>query len=143
MERSNSDQLENKEFEEEFVFSTSKSGGPGGQHVNKTETKVELRFDVMNSGFLSEEEKELVLNRLSNRINIDGILIITSQKHRSQHKNREDTITRFYQLISEALTPEKERKPTKPPKSSKEKRLKDKKMDSLKKDRRKKPGDAE
>lgn len=143
MEQKDKQDPESRGFENEFTFITARSGGPGGQHVNKTESKVELRFDIDKSAILRENEKRLLKTRLSNRISSEGVLKVTSQISRSQHKNKEDTITKFYELINEALLPEKERKPTKPPRSSKEKRLKDKRIDSLKKDRRRKPGEEE
>ena len=127
-------------FESELVFSASRSSGPGGQHVNKTSTKVELRFNIPNSALLTDEEKEILLNKLRNKINSDGELIIVSQESRSQLKNKEATLTKFYELIEKALTPEKKRKPTKPTKAAKEKRLEEKRIQSKKKEQRKTPG---
>lgn len=130
-----------RDFRGELTFKTSRSGGPGGQHVNKTSTKVELRFDVNNSKLLTPDEKIIVLQKLSNRISQEGILIITSQESRSQLENKEITINKFNLLIAEALTPEKKRKATTPTKTSKEKRLGTKRILSQKKQNRKPPED--
>ena len=107
--------------------------------MNTTNTKVELRFDVDNSEILSDDEKERIKEKLDNRINNDGILIISSQASRSQHANRERTVEKFYKLLNAALQPEKKRKSTRPTKAAKEKRLQEKKHQSEKKDARRKP----
>ncbi len=133
------DHLKNRDFSNEFQFQASRSGGPGGQHVNTTSTKIELRFDIDASGLLSDDEKDRIKNKLKNRINNDGILVISSQTSRSQQANRERTIEKFYKLLNAALQPEKKRKPTMPSKAAKEKRLQEKKKRSEKKDARKKP----
>ena len=133
------DYINNRDFSSEFLFQASRSGGPGGQHVNTTNTKVELRFDVDNSEILSDDEKERIKEKLDNRINNDGILIISSQASRSQHANRERTVEKFYKLLNAALQPEKKRKSTRPTKAAKEKRLQEKKHQSEKKDARRKP----
>jgi len=134
------DQIRNRDFSSEFQFQASRSGGPGGQHVNTSSTKVELRFDVDGSSLLTDDEKERIKNKLPNRINNENILIISSQQSRSQHANRERTVEKFYKLINAALQPEKKRKPTRPSKAAKEKRLQKKKKISDKKEARKKPG---
>ena len=131
------DVLSGREFSKEFIFSASRSRGPGGQNVNKVSTKVELRFDVPNSNILTEEEKEILLIRLQKKINTEGFLIITSQSERSQLKNKEKTIEKFYALLKKSLTPGKKRKPTKPNAAAKEKRLEEKKWNAGKKERRK------
>ena len=107
----------------EFQFLTSRSSGPGGQNVNKVNSKVELRFDIQNSSLLSEEQKEILLAKLSTKISSEGILSIVSQRDRSQLTNKEDAIRKFYVLISKALKPLKHRKSTRPTKGSVEKRL--------------------
>jgi len=117
----------------ELHFTFSRSSGPGGQNVNKVNTKVTLRFNIAESALLDEEQKVLLLDKLKNWINKDGDLIIISQTTRSQLKNREEAIQKFYDLLNLALEKKKKRKPTKPSKSSVEKRLKDKKIQSEKK----------
>lgn len=131
------DILQNRDFSPEFTFNTSRSGGPGGQNVNKVSTKVELRFNVVESVLLWADEKEIILKNLENKINKDGELILVSQSERSQLANKEKVIEKFYMLLRKALTPQKKRKPTKQTKESKEKRLQKKRVISEKKSRRK------
>ena len=128
-----------KGFDKEIRYRTSRSSGAGGQHVNKVSTKVELLFDVLNSMVLTEEQKSVVLSKLKNRISGEGLLSLSCDETRSQAKNKEIVYERFVKLIEDALKPEKKRKQTKPTKSSVEKRLKQKKKVSEKKDLRKKP----
>ena len=130
--------LEERNFEKEFIFITSRSSGAGGQHVNKTNSKVELRFNILNSNILSDEEKEILQKNLSGRINKDEILQIVSQKTRSQIKNKKDCIKRFYLLLEEGLKIPKKRRKTKRSKQSILKRLQNKKRQSEKKDNRRK-----
>lgn len=99
---------------------------------------MELRFDISNSSILSEEQKQILLEKLANKITSDGILQVVSQKERSQILNKELCIHKFYKLIEKALTPAKKRKATRPTKASKEKRLANKKILSEKKSRRRK-----
>jgi ribosome-associated protein len=126
-------------FTEEMVFSTSRSGGPGGQNVNKVNTKVELRFNIKETALLTDEEKLILRSKLSNKINNRGELILVSEKHRTQLKNKQEVMEKFFSLIIAALTPPKKRIPVKPTKASKEKRLKSKKILSDKKKARKMP----
>lgn len=122
----------------ELNFKAVKSSGPGGQHVNKTASKMVLNFDVENSQFLSEEEKARIANKLSSRITGSGEIVLESGETRSQHKNKELVFKRFIDLIQKALKKEKLRKKTKPTKASKFKRLRSKKIRSEKKANRKK-----
>ena len=121
----------------EVKYGTSRSSGAGGQHVNKVSTKVELIFDVNGSAVLSEKQIMIIHEKLKNRISNEGLLILHCDETRSQLKNKEIVFMRFIALIEDALKPEKERKPTKPTKSSVEKRLYNKKKKSDKKDLRK------
>lgn len=130
--------LKGRNFIDEFVFKASRSSGAGGQNVNKVNTKVELRFNIKNSQLLSDVEKELMLKKLFKKINIQGELIIISQTDRSQLKNKENTIEKFYLLMKRALTLQPKRKVTKPTKASIEKRLEDKQKRSYQKLFRKK-----
>ena len=123
----------------ELSFSYSKSSGPGGQHVNKVNTRVELKFNVLLSEFLSSEQKNRITDKLKNRISTDGILTLYSQKERSQIRNKQSVIEKFTSLIRQALTPEKKRTPTKPTSSSIMKRLDEKRRKSEIKQIRKKP----
>lgn len=133
----NTDTIKDRDFSREFVFITSRSSGPGGQNVNKVSTKIELRFHVINSTLLTDYEKEIILIKLASKINNDGYLMVVSQSERTQLKNKEKTIEKFYSLLTKALTPKKTRKPTQPSKTSKEKRLETKRIQSEKKQRRK------
>jgi len=117
----------------ELTFKTSRSGGKGGQNVNKVSSKVELDFDVLNSAFLTEEQKALLYKKLGGRINNEGILQVISQTGRSQLGNKEIAISNFEQLIRYAFKPEKKRKLTKPSKASKARRIESKKKHSEKK----------
>ncbi len=132
-------QFSERLFELEFVFTASRSSGPGGQNVNKVNSKIELRFNIPASVLLSDEEKILLMEKLKNRINSQGELIIVSQDDRSQLKNKENTIVKFYQLLQHALTPQKMRKPSKPSMASRHRRLENKRRLSEKKKDRKPP----
>lgn len=114
----------------EFTFQTSRSSGPGGQNVNKVNSKVELRFNISASTLLTDEQKEILTLKLATKINAEGFLIIVSQRDRSQLANKEDVIQKTYQLIEKALRPVKKRKSTKPSRSSIEKRLTEKRIKS-------------
>lgn len=134
--------LSGRNFEEELSFRSSRSGGKGGQNVNKVETKIELSFDVINSRLLNDEEKKKILSKLKNRIDKEGMFKIVSQSERSQFLNKTEAIKKFIDLISDALKKEKIRKKVSLSRSEKEKRLNEKKKLSVKKDLRKlKPSD--
>jgi ribosome-associated protein len=120
----------------EIEIRTSRSGGPGGQHVNKTETRVQLFFNIPASRLLSEEESEILLKVLASRLTGDGTLIISSESGRSQLKNKELAFKKLDRMLSKAFTKKKKRKPTKPTKAAKEKRLKQKRQHSEKKQQR-------
>jgi ribosome-associated protein len=120
--------IRDRNFQDEFVFQASRSGGPGGQNVNKVSSKVELRFHIANSVLLNEEEKTIIAEKLINKINNLGELILVSQTERSQLQNKEKVIEKFYFLIKKALTPRKKRLNTKPTKASVEKRLESKRV---------------
>ena len=111
----------------ELTFNTSRSGGKGGQHVNKTESKVELVFDLENSEGLSDDEKEWLRVKLASKLK-DGKIHIIAQTDRSQIKNKAEAIQKFYVLLTKSFVKPKKRKPTKISKAAKEKRLNEKKI---------------
>ena len=123
----------------ELIFTASRSDGPGGQHVNKVSSKITLRFDVDASVILSQEEKDIIKNKLGRRLTKEGVIIISSQASRSQLQNKEDVASKFDGLLLKALEPVKPRKKTKPSKASKEKRIQGKKLQSDKKKWRQRP----
>ena len=109
----------------QFVYGTS--SGPGGQHVNKVATKATLRFDIWNATSLTQSQKHKIATLLATRINKAGILRVSSSKHRSQRANREVVLDRFAELLRQAIKPVRKRRTTKVPRSSKRKRLENKK----------------
>ncbi len=137
------EELIERNIEGEFIFSASRSSGPGGQNVNKVNTKVELRFNICLSAFFSDEEKDLICSRLRNRINSGNELIISSQSERSQLKNKEEAVRKIYTLLAGALTVKKGRKSTKPTARSNRERLEEKKRNSFIKKLRKETGDSD
>src|SRR5689334_332373 len=114
----------------EIKFQTARSSGKGGQNVNKVETMVEGYFDVAGSALLTDEQKQLVTTKLSNRINSEGSLLVKSQAHRSQLSNKAEVISKMNDLIADALKKQKKRVATKPGKAAREKRIQQKKKDS-------------
>lgn len=114
----------------ELDFRFSRSSGPGGQHVQKTSTRVELLFDVANSPSLTERQRDQVLERLDGYIDSEGVLHLTAQSERSQLQNRKEVVARFQALMQRALRRRKRRKPTRPTAASQERRLRKKKQRS-------------
>jgi ribosome-associated protein len=127
-----------RDFSREFEFITSRSSGAGGQNVNKVSTKVMLCFKVRESILLTDEEKELIIHKLTNKINSEGILQIVSQAERTQLGNKEKCIEKFYVMIEKALIIPKIRKKIKPSKAAIQERLDAKKRTSDLKQIRKK-----
>ena len=121
-------EIHERGFQNEFVFQASRSGGPGGQNGNKVSTKVELRFNISSSVLLSDEEKTILAGKLINKINKLGELVLVAQADRSQLKNKEKVVGKFYALITRSLAPRKKRLKTKPTRSSVEKRLETKRV---------------
>lgn len=123
---------------EEITYSYSRSSGAGGQHVNKVNTRVTLRWHVVNSKSISEGLKARFIAKFSHRLTSGGEIIISSEKFRDQRRNQEDCNLRLLNLIEQASTPEKPRRKTKPTRSSQQKRLDSKKAHSHKKQLRQK-----
>ena len=126
---------------QELKFRAVRSGGAGGQHVNKVSTKVELTLNLASSKAFNESEKERLYKKLNKRITTENKLLVQCDESRSQHKNREIAEDRLLKLIEEALKIPKRRKKTSPSKASVEKRLKSKKVVAKKKTSRRKPED--
>ena len=127
--------------ENELDYEFARSSGPGGQNVNKVETKVTLRFDIGGSRSLDEAQKGQVRERLATRITRDDVLRVTSQRHRTREANRHAAIARFIELIDDALRERAPRKPTRISKAAKRRRLEDKRRRSRKKAMRRAPGE--
>jgi ribosome-associated protein len=126
----------------ELVFTMSRSSGPGGQNVNKVNSKVTLQLDVGNSQVLTTEEKQTISEKLSSRMTGQGFLVLSAQDKRSQLQNKEEVISKFEKLMVKAFEKRKARKATKPSKSAVQKRIKKKKVQSEKKRWRQKPGEG-
>ena len=137
------EELKSRNLESEFIYSTSISGGPGGQNVNKVSTKVELRLNLLISPSFSEEEKAIIFNKLKNKINKESEIILISQSERTQLMNKVLVTDKFYDIISKALTTKKKRSPTRPTLSSKIKRLEGKRSRGIIKKLRKDSGRSE
>jgi ribosome-associated protein len=126
---------------DELEVRASRSGGPGGQHVNTTASRVELRWDVRASRALDEVQRGLLLERLASRLTADGVLVLQASEHRSQHRNREAALGRLRALVVEALVVQAERRPTRPSRSARRRRLDDKRARSTTKELRRRPED--
>ena len=113
--------------EDELRFDASRSGGPGGQNVNKVSSRVTLTFDVMQSPSLSEEQRQRIASRLQTRINKDGVLRVISQRTRSQEMNREDALARFVEMLQNSLRVQTARVKTRIPRAARTQRLEQKK----------------
>ncbi|WP_375325835.1 alternative ribosome rescue aminoacyl-tRNA hydrolase ArfB [Flagellimonas sp. GZD32] len=131
--------MDKKQIHNELQFKAIRSSGAGGQHVNKVSSKVEVSFAVPLSQGLSETEKQRVLLKLKSRLSNEGVLLLQCDEARSQHRNKDLVVKRLFEVLTKALEVPKKRKPTKPSKSSVEKRLKLKKMSAERKASRKKP----
>lgn len=123
----------------ELNFKAVRSSGAGGQHVNKTSSKIELTFNLNDSNVFDDDQKALLSSKLASRLTKDNLLIIQCDESRSQHKNKEIVVERFLEIIHQALIVPKKRKKTKIPKAVKLKRLETKKQTAEKKANRKPP----
>jgi ribosome-associated protein len=135
--------FEGRSLESEFVYTSSRSSGPGGQNVNKLNTRIELRINIPGSRILTDIEKAILLNRLKNRITNDGDLIVVSQSERSQLGNKKKATERLYGLLSKACDVRPKRIPTSPTQGSKTKRLESKQKRSATKKLRSRTKDSE
>ncbi|WP_334056092.1 alternative ribosome rescue aminoacyl-tRNA hydrolase ArfB [Polaribacter sp. P097] len=131
--------MNKEQIVKELNFKAIRSSGAGGQHVNKTSSKIELTFDLENSFALSDKEKELLKEKLASKLTKENQLILFCEETRSQHKNKELAIKRFVRLLKTNLIKPKKRRPTKPSRSSILKNVEKNKRNSLKKALRKKP----
>jgi len=126
---------------EELELRASRAGGPGGQHVNTTSSRVELRWDVSASSALTDAQRARLLDRLAHRLTNDGVLVLHASEHRSQHRNREAALGRLATIVAEALEVPRERRPTRPTRSARRRRLETKRMRSTTKELRRRPED--
>ena len=133
------EQLKRRIARDDVSFTFARSGGPGGQHVNKVNTRVTLWFDLAGNASLLESEKRRVRAVLGGRLNSDGWMFVVSRRHRSQLANRRAATERFYELLAGALHVPKPRRPTRPTRASQRRRLNEKRLRSETKQRRAAP----
>ncbi|GEN75979.1 alternative ribosome rescue aminoacyl-tRNA hydrolase ArfB [Chryseobacterium hagamense] len=126
-----------KDFTRELSFKTSRSSGAGGQNVNKVETSVTVLWNVMESGFFNDYQKDVIQTKLKNRINADGVLFLTVSESRTQLANKNKAVEKILDIVSQSLIIPKKRLATKPSRNQKQKRLDTKKKLSDKKENRK------
>jgi ribosome-associated protein len=124
------------DLQKEVIYKASRSGGKGGQNVNKVSTKVELLFDIERSGLFNDEDKMLIISKLQNRLNKDGYLQVISEEERSQYLNKERAMDKLMNILTQALHQQKPRRVTKVSKGVKAKRLDQKRIQSVKKQMR-------
>ncbi len=129
--------------EEEVEFLFSRAGGPGGQHVNRRATRVEARWNVLESPSLTDEQRDILRERLAGRISKEGILRVVADRERSQARNKQVAAARLRGLVEAALKRRKPRRRTRPPRSAAEQRLREKKQRSEVKDKRRPPAPEE
>jgi len=128
--------LNKADLQKEVVYKTSRSGGKGGQNVNKVSTKVELLFDIERSSLFNDEDKVLIINKLQNHLNKDGYIQVISEEERSQYLNKERAMDKLVNILAQALHRQKPRRATKVSKGVKAKRLDQKRIQSVKKQMR-------
>ena len=127
------------DFLPEITFQTSRSSGPGGQNVNKVESRVELRWHLQESGVLTELQKQLILEKLAGQLTAEGYLQVIAQDDRSQLRNKEIALARFHELLQKSMRRPKPRRATRPGAGAVRKRLEGKKIQSEKKASRRRP----
>jgi len=126
---------------DELVIRASRAGGPGGQHVNTTSSRIELRWDVRTSRAPDEQQRALLLEQLASRLTTEGVLVLHASEHRSQHRNREAALARLRTLVGEALMVPEDRRPTRPSRAARRRRLDAKRARSETKELRRRPQD--
>lgn len=131
------------DLQREITYKTSRSGGKGGQNVNKVATKVELLFDIQASLLFTDEEKELIAGKLQNRLNKDGWLQVISEEERSQYLNKEQAVDKLLKLLVQSLHRPKVRKASKVSKAAHAKRMDQKRIQSVKKQLRRSSGNID
>lgn len=127
---------------DELQLRASRSSGPGGQGVNTTSSRVELRWDIATSRALDDAQRALLLDRLASRLTDDGVLILHGSEHRSQHRNREAVLERLRTIVTEAITPPRPRRATRPTRASARRRIDTKRARSSLKGLRRPPEDG-